>query len=456
MYDVYLMSMSKWEPEADLIDILSLPAIYKSTRYYGSHLETITRIVEKAKTEYIWVLSDVCDYYSFGWDFVPAPWETDQIHCWASGDQQQGDTFLIPVEQFKAQLPLDRLEYFQDIHYHFPGAPRRLTAIQAYTDNLPAHVNKCTFDNIYTMFYQFEKESMDDCADPNGVQPSLWKDRAIYPLNKSGSCVLVPNACIGRISTQLYDYPYISREFDDYTSDEPLDVVFISNGELNADKHHESLRKSLYPPKENVPTPAYVSRDHHIEGVDGRMAAYKAAAEASTTPWFFAVFAKCDVDPDFDFSWQPDAMQQDKHYIFHAKNPVNGLEYGHMAIIAYNRKLVLDSVETGLDFTLSAEHAVVPIVSCTARYNDSELATWRTAFREALKLKQTVETDTTVEAEYRLHTWCNVAEGDFAEYSLAGANEAVEFYNEVGGEQEQLMQSYEWAWLNHRFENRNQ
>jgi hypothetical protein len=53
------------------------------------------------------------------------------------------------------------------------------------------------------------------------------------------------------------------------------------------------------------------------------------------------VFAKLEVSSMFDWSWQPDRLQEPKHYIFHALNPVNGLEYGHQAMIAYNKKLVL-------------------------------------------------------------------------------------------------------------------
>jgi hypothetical protein len=66
------------------------------------------------------------------------------------------------------------------------------------------------------------------------------------------------------------------------------------------------------------------------------------------------VFAKLEVSSSFDWSWQPDRLQEPKHYIFHALNPVNGLEYGHQAMIAYNRKLVLENTAPGLDFTLDS------------------------------------------------------------------------------------------------------
>jgi hypothetical protein len=182
-----------------------------------------------------------------------------------------------------------------------------------------------------------------------------------------------------------------------------------------------------------------------VDNVNGRAAAYHAAARASSTPWFFAVFAKLKVHIDFDFSWQPDRMQQAKHYIFHALNPVNGLEYGHQAMIAYNKQLVLDNPGVGLDFTLDSPHEVVPILSGTAYYTTSAWSAWRTAFREALKLRASLPD---IENEYRLSKWLDV-NGDEADpqWSRLGAEDAVEYYDQVNGDFEQLKKSYEWDWL---------
>jgi hypothetical protein len=182
-----------------------------------------------------------------------------------------------------------------------------------------------------------------------------------------------------------------------------------------------------------------------VSNINGRAAAYHAAAQASTTPWFFAVFAKLEVDIDFDFTWQPDRMQQAKHYIFHAKNPCNGLVYGHQAMIAYNRQLVLDNPGVGLDFTLDSPHEVVPVLSGIARYNTSAWSAWRTAFREVLKLKASLPD---VENEYRLNVWLsNTVEINNAKWSQWGAEDAVEYYNQVDGDFAALKKSYEWDWL---------
>jgi hypothetical protein len=220
-----------------------------------------------------------------------------------------------------------------------------------------------------------------------------------------------------------------------------LDIVFIDNGEPNAEDNYQYLKWAA--------ERAHQPNIHRSSGVNGRIAAYRAAARLSTTPWFFAVFAKLEVSSSFDWRWQPDRLQEPKHYIFHALNPVNGLEYGHQAMIAYNKKLVLENAAPGLDFTLDQAHEVVPIVSGTANYHYSKWVAWRTAFREVIKLKHSLPD---VENEYRLSAWLDkiVHEQNHienGEYSVWGAEDAVEYYDAVAGEFGELKKSYDWAWL---------
>ena len=171
-------------------------------------------------------------------------------------------------------------------------------------------------------------------------------------MSLGGSTVLIPRQAVPEIKTQLYDYAYIDKTQRTF-GDQPQDVIFISNGEPMAEDNWQNL-KQLCP------------RAKHSQGVQGREAAYKAAAAMSETPWFFAVFAKTEVLSDFKFDFQPDRLQAPKHYIFHSRNPLNGLEYGAMNINLYNRQLVLDTVP-GIDFTLSAAHEVVPICASISR-----------------------------------------------------------------------------------------
>ena len=196
-------------------------------------------------------------------------------------------------------------------------------------------------------------------------------------------------------------------------------------------------------------TAGLANRVVRVDGVKGRVAADHAAAKASNTPWLFTVFAKLRVNSGFDWSWQPDRLQLPKHYIFQAKNPVNGLVYGHQAMIAYNKKLTLANIGKGLDFTMDDEHEVVDMLSGIASFNTDEWNTWRTAFREALKLRNDIDNEV---SKTRLDTWLTVGDGAFAQYSIDGAKHAVEYYEEVDGDFEKLKLSYDWPWLQAKFD----
>lgn len=77
--------------------------------------------------------------------------------------------------------------------------------------------------------------------------------------------------------------------------------------------------------------------------------------------------------------------------------------------------------------------------------------TWRTAFREVIKLKHFDATAPTLENSMRLEIWCTRAQGQYAKYCLQGAQDAVAYYTEVAGDYEKLKLSFEWAWLRKRF-----
>ena len=396
MFDIYCMQMG---------GDTQLPAHAQYTRYNNTHLATIKRIVERAKTEYVWIVSDLCDYTDFDFAWQPVPWEATQIHCWASGDQNFGDTFLVPVDAFKRQAEgLKVLGWYEHINWHSDGVPRT------------------TLGNMYEWVKRVDCDIKFD--------PNLWEKRDIHVFTESGSVLLVPRDCKQHFRTQYYDYPYILRHTGKNIAENLLDVVYVSNGEKNADLNWDRLKK-LCP------------RAKRVDGVNGRAEAYKACAELSNTDWFLNVFAKCQVLDDFDFSWQPDYMQNKKHYIFDAHNTVTDLTYGHMGIIAYNKQLVLDCNEWGLDFTLSMPHASVSITASIADYATTPYETWRTAFREVVKLTQQSD----VESQYRLQQWLNVGNGDMGSWSVQGAKDALDF---VATEQD-LQLSFEWAFLKERF-----
>jgi len=109
--------------------------------------------------------------------------------------------------------------------------------------------------------------------------------------------------------------------------------------------------------------------------------------------------------------------------------------------------LTLNTTGKGLDFTLDSPHAIVNVNSGIGIFNTSKWDTWRTSFREVIKLKHNVETFNDKASKERLHIWTTIANGDFADWALRGANDAVEYYESVNGDFDKLKLSYDWEWL---------
>jgi hypothetical protein len=412
-----------------------IPNTVKRIRYFDNYRDTLIRLAKSlvGTHEHVWVCSSICDYTGFDFSWHPEKWQSTMLHVFPSNEQKFGDTFYMHVPTFAERAEKKQLLEWYSVNYvSRRSVPRRPMPVIVHDgDSQVDAVKSQDFAGPLAVFTNH------DYVPGNLVTVPLWRQetKTVVPMSSGASSVVVPKTAVPFVKTQLYDYPYIDKT-QRLLVDPRLDIVFISNGEPNARDNHMALLKSCV---------SHPNRVHHVENVNGRVAAYHAAAQASQTPWFFAVFAKLEVAEHFNWAWQPDRMQQPKHYIFHARNPINGLEYGHQAMIAYNKRLVLENTGHGLDFTLDQPHEVVPILSGTAWYADSPWMAWRTAFREVLKLKASLPD---VENEYRLRMWLsNAGEVPNAEWSCWGAEDAVEYYDSVAGDFAALKKSYEWSWL---------
>ena len=410
-------------------------------KYEHSYLRTFKKLLAtlpQKNEHYIWVCSSVCDYENFDFSYICDPYAKDQLHVFPSDKQKFGDTFLIDVNKFKSLIDdMIMMEDYEKVNYNQHQRVKRLLAPVIITKE-DTHVTNIhtDFDWPYATFVTEDNKELD----VHDIEPiSLWtpNTKNILITSTGATRIIVPKEAKDYVENELYDYPYISRS-KSLAQSQPLDIVFLSNSETGADENYEHLLKV---------TKGLRNRVVRVDGVNGRVQAYHAAAEASNTPWMFTVFAKLKVNSKFDWTWQPDRLQIPKHYIFHATNPVNGLEYGHQAMIAYNKKITLANSGTGLDFTLDNEHEVVELNSGVAIYNTDEWCAWRTAFREALKLRA----DDSQVSEDRLDAWLNKGEGSFAQYSCEGAQHAVEYYESVNGELDKLRLSYDWPWLKEYF-----
>jgi hypothetical protein len=245
---------------------------------------------------------------------------------------------------------------------------------------------------------------------------------------------------VDKIHTQIYDYHLLYR-LQNNTEKDCFDIAFISNGEPFEEDNYNLLKEHLQ--KNNLK-----NRLYWVRGVDGRTAAYKQAAEQSTQEYFYAVFAKSQVDKDFMFDYTVDRAKNKRHYIFHARLSEIGLEYGTFNINLFSRSLCLDTPNTpGLDFTLYSKHEVVPVVANTALLCPDNYTAWKNAFREVSKLILWNKQRPTVETGYRIEKWLSTDNT----WLKRGAHDAKKFVEDSNFDIVKIEETYSWEFTKETF-----
>ena len=177
----------------------------KITRYVNTYLDTFKRIMTTATTEYVWIISSLCDYTRFDFSWQPEPWQKEMIHVFPSANQSRGDTFYIHVESFKKQMvELDLLDWFNVINYcEEQRVPRLPIPFVTYEgDDLITVIKQHEFKHPYTWFVPYIRDIV--------YNPSVWseKDKKIVSFSSRNSTVLVPREAKN----------YINKRSEEHTS----------------------------------------------------------------------------------------------------------------------------------------------------------------------------------------------------------------------------------------------
>lgn len=142
------------------------------------------------------------------------------------------------------------------------------------------------------------------------------------------------------------------------------------------------------------------------------------------------------VDAD---SWIVDSFNFDKNIeltsksvaVFRSKNPVNGLIYGHGGIKLFSKDCFsaerLDRPD--MTTTLADSYIKVNVLATEHRFNYSPYATWRTSFREAVKLSAGInKNNNDQESQERLTMWCEAGlETEHGYFAIHGARQGVAY-----------------------------
>lgn len=230
------------------------------------------------------------------------------------------------------------------------------------------------------------------------------------------------------IDKKIYEYPV-------------FDIIFLSYDEFNAEQSFDKL-KLRFP------------RSKRIHGIKGIREAHKAAAELAETEMFYVVDADAEVVPTFDFSYHPTAYDDKSVHIWYSKNPVNGLEYGYGGIKLFPKSAILSYNGLPIDFTTSvSKHVkVIPEIANITHFDTDPFSTWRSAFRECVKLSTGfIDGQIPEETAERLKVWCNVGNGEFGNFSIAGAKKGVRFGKAYINQPESLRLINDFGWLEKKF-----
>lgn len=216
---------------------------------------------------------------------------------------------------------------------------------------------------------------------------------------------------VGRPAFDIIDMGYVLPKIP-----KDLDVVFISYHEPNAEQNWQRLLK-------------FAPNARRLHGVKGIFEAHKLAAHLATTELFYVVDGDAWIVDDFKFNHNTDIFDRDCTYIWLSQNPFNDLEYGYGGVKLFSRHRLLKTRKWStldLSTTISQHVKVMDKVSNITRFNTDPYSTWRSAFREAVKLTQNGD-------DYKLTNWVVKTDVENSKWAELGIRHGIEFQEQNQG-----------------------
>ena len=415
---------------------------------------------EKTKTNMFWVVDycvQVCE--SFNFSYYPTQWDIKNVHVWQNESGEHTDIRLCPTTLFLDNItekdivsntfenlklmPKQASETPEWNHYIFgPDVPlkKQLEGFSTMDNNayfwtIDSNVDIVNFNGKYKP------------AVENADKVHVWQklNPRTNNVHAYGGVRLWPNPLLDVFKTSYSSddvkYSKTQRGKLQYVKEalstsKPYDIVFLSYKEEGSSNAYERLTARF--------------NAIWVKDIKGIFNAHKEAANRVKSDLFWVVDADADISEDFDFSYIPDVYDEEVVHVWASKNPVTGEEYGYGGVKLFNRQQILDATSWGLDFTtgLSNRFKAMPEISCTTRFNTDGYSTWRSAFRECVKL--TLSDD--VESDARLNSWLNpLAECDYRDYAVRGAKEGKAFALENKNNLTELNNINDYDWLRNRY-----
>ena len=426
-------------------------------------IEQLVHIDSTVENSMYWVVDPFTRVNpDFKFDYYPTQWDQQNVHVFADEDGEYRNIRLYPKGTFTnttltskevANNSFEKLKQINTIGSLRPQWPvlhlqdvtktELVTVLQEYanqevpflwTVDPDVSVEQSVLDAGYLPdLLSTNKIHVWQRQNPHTQKIHSYGGLRLWPTQKDYSELTTNSIRLNK----LKDIQYVKELGSTY---KPYDIVFLSYKEPGATSAYERLTARF---------PATWVKD-----VAGIFEAHKEAARSVKSKMFWVVDADADIVDTFDFGYIPDVYDQEVVHVWASKNPITGMEYGYGGVKLFNREQVLDATSWGLDFTtgLSSRFKAMPEVSCVTRFNTDAYSTWRSAFRECVKLA--LKDD--AESLERLDGWLRpVPDASFRHEAKRGAEEGRAYAQANRNNLEALAKINDYDWLKGCYESIN-
>jgi hypothetical protein len=424
---------------------------FKSRFPTAKLLENVTefeQIKNKSFTKFFWVVwDDIVVDPNFLFDYRVSKWDEEYIHMFRNGEHFDGIVLfnknnVVSKKEFTHRFFSNKKEV--DIMASEPK-PYDKFYISTYGEYLKATVNSTT-DMFWVVWPEIEvtNEIIFDLyfshhnhydRNENHVFKHIFRKKETYI---NGLVLFSRNKII---TEKEFNFRFLieKKEHNGVVSKlKPYDVVFISYNESNADLNYEKLLEK-YP------------QAYRVHGVKGIHQAHIEAAKKVSTEMFWVVDADAVIEENFDFSYEVSRYELDVVHVWRSRNPINDLVYGYggVKLLPKNLTINMDISKPDMTTSISSKFKAVEEVSNITAFNTDEFSTWKSAFRECVKLSsRTITGQNNDETQQRLEIWKTAgADKPFGKYAIQGAIGGEEYGTKYKDDIESLKRINDFDWL---------
>lgn len=217
------------------------------------------------------------------------------------------------------------------------------------------------------------------------------------------------------------------------------DIFFISFDEPNADENWHRLKSRF-------------ARAKRVNGIKGINNAHAECANQSITKMFWTVDADTVVDNTFGFDYPVMPWDEKYLHVWYSRNPVNNLEYGYGSIKLWPCAVAKKKTGSWLDFTTTVgKIKIIEQTVSTTRFNTDPFNSWKSGFREAVKLSRSAVLSNDSESFERLCEWTFAKDAEYSDIAVQGVIDGINFFVNAYETPERLQLINDFEWLKLKF-----